>query len=301
MLKSIKIAVAEIYVPVKRQELLDPAKIEVLAEAILEEGHKSPILVRQGNNRYVLIEGLHRLEALKALGENEINAVIVAALVEATHVFQTKHHMDGPVASGYQHRVVVSHRRGIRPAESQRKRIFFDRPIDLDDIFGFAKCLTVVSRASEQDVNVILQWIDPDYQFILDLAGDRFEMGWLKQGRIIPLQTINSAHFILFIVPFLTAMLRRLAKARERRALPTLRALCIEAESLTPENLAVLLKGLSKMKDRGFLDNALVAHYHSLRDPTELCGFREHILSESQPPQVLEETLEDAVSGIAYV
>lgn len=79
LLKSIKIAVAEIYVPVKRQELLDPTKINVLAEAILEEGHKSPILVRQGNNRYVLIEGLHRLEAMKALGENEINAVIVAA------------------------------------------------------------------------------------------------------------------------------------------------------------------------------------------------------------------------------
>ena len=125
-------------------------------------------------------------------------------------------------------------------------------------------------------------------------------MGWLKQGRFIPFQTINSAHFILFIVPFLTAILQRLAKARKRRALPTLRALCIEAECLTPGNLAVLLGGLSKMKERGFLDNALVAHYHSLRDPRELYGFREHILSENRPPEKIEAVLEGALSGIAY-
>jgi hypothetical protein len=155
-----------------------------------------------------------------------------------------------------------------------------------------------IATGLEREVNSLLQWIDPDYQFVLDLEGNRFEMGWLKQGRFIPLQTINSAHFILFIVPFLTAVLQRLAKARERRALPTLRALCIEAECLAPGNLAMLLGGLSKMKERGFLDNVLVAHYHSLGDPEELHGFREHILSEYYPPEKIEEVLEDA--GIAY-
>jgi hypothetical protein len=158
-----------------------------------------------------------------------------------------------------------------------------------------------IATELEQEVNAILQWIDTDYQFVLDLAGNRFEMGWLKHGTLIPLQTINSAHFILFIVPFLTAILRRLAKARERRALPTLRALCIEAECLTESNLAVLLKGLSKMKERGLLDNALVAHYHSLRDPAKLHGFREHILSASEanniPSEEIEEVLEEV--GVA--
>lgn len=79
MLKSVRIALAEIYVPVKRRSSLDPTKIETLAEAILEEGQKNPIQVRRGNNRYVLIEGLHRLEAMKALGEDEADAIIVAA------------------------------------------------------------------------------------------------------------------------------------------------------------------------------------------------------------------------------
>jgi len=157
-----------------------------------------------------------------------------------------------------------------------------------------------IATGLEGEVNAILQWIDPEYQFVLDLAGNRFEMGWLKQGTLIPLQTINSAHFILFIVPFLMAMLRRLAKARERRALPTLLALCIEAESLTPENLSVLLRALSKMKERGFLDNALVAHYHSLRDPSDLYGFREHILTEDPPLQPMQEALEDTLSGVQW-
>lgn len=53
--------------------------MEALAESILEDGQRTPIQVRSGNNRYVLIEGLHRLEALKALGETTVEALIVAA------------------------------------------------------------------------------------------------------------------------------------------------------------------------------------------------------------------------------
>ena len=79
MLESVSIKVAEIHVPAKRRGLLEPDKVEALAESILEDGQKTPIQVRRGNNRYVLIEGLHRLEALKALGETAVDALIVAA------------------------------------------------------------------------------------------------------------------------------------------------------------------------------------------------------------------------------
>lgn len=113
-------------------------------------------------------------------------------------------------------------------------------------------------------------------------------MGWYRHGRLIPFTTINSAHFILFIVPFLAAVVNRLARARERAGYPTLQALCVEAESLTPENLSMLLKGLAAMKQRGFLDNVLVAHYHSIRNPEKLFGFKEHIL-ESGAERRLEE------------
>lgn len=73
------IKIAEIYVPAKRRKLLEQEKVDALAEAILEEGQQRPIQVRQGNERYVLIEGLHRLEAMKALGEPTIAALIVSA------------------------------------------------------------------------------------------------------------------------------------------------------------------------------------------------------------------------------
>jgi ParB/RepB/Spo0J family partition protein len=78
-MESLAIKVAEIYVPTKRRSTLDPEKVETLAESILEEGQQIPIQVRRGNNRYVLIEGMHRLEAMKALGEDSIDALIVAA------------------------------------------------------------------------------------------------------------------------------------------------------------------------------------------------------------------------------
>ena len=78
-MKSLSINVADIYVPTKRRGLLDAERAEALAEDIMESGLKIPIQVRRDNERYVLIEGLHRLEAMKALGETTIDALIVAA------------------------------------------------------------------------------------------------------------------------------------------------------------------------------------------------------------------------------
>ena len=79
MLKPQDIPINEIYVPVKRHKTLDPAKAEELAEDILENGQKMPIQVRQGKGRFVLVEGLHRLEACISLGEEKISAYLVQA------------------------------------------------------------------------------------------------------------------------------------------------------------------------------------------------------------------------------
>jgi len=78
-MEATAIKLIEIYVPAKRRATLDTSKIDILAEDILENGMNLPIQVRRGNNRYVLIEGLHRLEAMKALGETTIDVLIVAA------------------------------------------------------------------------------------------------------------------------------------------------------------------------------------------------------------------------------
>lgn len=78
-MESVQIPIAEIYVPAKRKSTLKPAQVDALAEAIMEEGLKKPISVRKGNGRYVLQEGLHRLEACRALGEETIESIIVRA------------------------------------------------------------------------------------------------------------------------------------------------------------------------------------------------------------------------------
>lgn len=70
----------DIYVPVKRKRDLDPEKVASLAESILEEGMKVPIRIRRDKDeRLVLVEGLHRLEACRALGEDTIVGILVAA------------------------------------------------------------------------------------------------------------------------------------------------------------------------------------------------------------------------------
>ena len=79
LLEDRDLPIAAIYVPAKRRRTLDEATVAALAESILEEGMKAPILVREDGARYVLVEGLHRLEACKALGEETVNCTLVQA------------------------------------------------------------------------------------------------------------------------------------------------------------------------------------------------------------------------------
>jgi sulfiredoxin len=76
---DVLIKIADVYVPVKRRRTLDQATVEAIAESVIEEGLKIPILVRPDGDRYVLVEGLHRLEACRALGEETIMANAVNA------------------------------------------------------------------------------------------------------------------------------------------------------------------------------------------------------------------------------
>ncbi len=72
MMKRENFPVADIYVPVKRRATLDQKRVHEIAESMLKDGQQTPILVRPDGARFVLVEGLHRLEAAKALGETSI-------------------------------------------------------------------------------------------------------------------------------------------------------------------------------------------------------------------------------------
>ena len=79
MLQKKSFPIDRIHVPVKRVKTLDPEKVEALAMDMLENGQKTPLRLREGKDRFVLIEGYHRLEALKALGEETVEAYLVRA------------------------------------------------------------------------------------------------------------------------------------------------------------------------------------------------------------------------------
>jgi len=70
--------IAQIYVPVKRRNTFNSELVREIAESMLDIGQQAPILVRRDGERFVLIDGLHRLEACKALGEETILGLFVS-------------------------------------------------------------------------------------------------------------------------------------------------------------------------------------------------------------------------------
>jgi sulfiredoxin len=81
LMRTIKIPLAEIYVPTKLAKTLDTAKVETRAEEFMESETPTPVQVRRDadRNRYVLVSGVNRLEAARALGEDSIEALVVQA------------------------------------------------------------------------------------------------------------------------------------------------------------------------------------------------------------------------------
>jgi ParB-like chromosome segregation protein Spo0J len=72
--------IADIYVPMKRRATLKPDLVQEIAASMLEVGQQTPIMVRQEDGgRFVLVEGLHRLEACKSLGDTSIVGYLVQA------------------------------------------------------------------------------------------------------------------------------------------------------------------------------------------------------------------------------
>ena len=79
LMKPTVIKIAEIYIPAALRHPLDPKKLEEIAVSIADIGQQTPILVRPDKERYVLVSGLYRLEACRALGETTVIANIVQA------------------------------------------------------------------------------------------------------------------------------------------------------------------------------------------------------------------------------
>lgn len=69
----------KIFVPTKQKKAIRPESVAAVAESIMDIGQQAPISVRLDGDRLVLVEGLHRLEACKALGETNIIGVLVPA------------------------------------------------------------------------------------------------------------------------------------------------------------------------------------------------------------------------------
>ena len=78
MLKTVPIPVEDVYVPTGLRKELDESRLGQAADDLMEGDDIAPIQVRKGKGRYVLVTGLHRLEAAKALGEATVEGIVVA-------------------------------------------------------------------------------------------------------------------------------------------------------------------------------------------------------------------------------
>ena len=73
------IKIEDIYIPAARKAQHDPEKVDAIVEDMMEGNKQRPAKVREGKDRYVLTEGINRLEACKNVGDTEIEAYIVQA------------------------------------------------------------------------------------------------------------------------------------------------------------------------------------------------------------------------------
>jgi sulfiredoxin len=76
-MQTVAVKLTEIYVPARFRAALDPAKLASLQASINEGGLKVPIHVRRDKERYVLVSGFHRLEAVRGLGADTVQALVV--------------------------------------------------------------------------------------------------------------------------------------------------------------------------------------------------------------------------------
>jgi hypothetical protein len=75
----------KIHIPEKKRKALKPEVVQDLAESILDVGQQDAILVRREKDHFVLVDGLHRLEACKALGERAILGLLISAEAARQH------------------------------------------------------------------------------------------------------------------------------------------------------------------------------------------------------------------------
>ena len=67
----------EIDIPPHRMRELNPDKARELAESIKKIGQLSPIIVRETGHGVELVTGLHRMEAVRILGDRHVTAFVV--------------------------------------------------------------------------------------------------------------------------------------------------------------------------------------------------------------------------------
>jgi len=110
----------KIYVSEKRRKDLKPELVQEIAESILEVGQQVPILVRSEKGRVVLVEGLHRFEACKALGEDTI--IATGAASAAVTETRPAEHLRKPSRSQGNRRTSGSTPRTLSEWLTQQKR-----------------------------------------------------------------------------------------------------------------------------------------------------------------------------------
>ncbi|WP_417457400.1 ParB N-terminal domain-containing protein [Kordiimonas sp.] len=79
MLKTVPVRIDEIYVPTDRRKEINQSEIDTIVSAMMDDVPRKPVRVREGKGRYVLIEGVNRLEACKTVGDETVPAYIVQA------------------------------------------------------------------------------------------------------------------------------------------------------------------------------------------------------------------------------
>ena len=99
---------------------VDPKAVKRLADSISKIGLRQPITVRDKNDRYILVAGLHRIEAYKKLGKEHIMACIVTMTNDNARLWEIAENLHRSELSNLERAECIEEWRAITDKERNR-------------------------------------------------------------------------------------------------------------------------------------------------------------------------------------
>jgi ParB family chromosome partitioning protein len=153
---SMPLPLDEIEIPEGRRPV-DPAAVKRLADSIEQIGLKHPITVRRKGERYILVAGLHRLEACRKIGREHVPSIICTMTNAEARMWEIAENLHRAELTKLQRaeyieewrELVLKNSTPVQPAEAGVRKTADKLGIDPAEVIASRKIASILPEAKE--------------------------------------------------------------------------------------------------------------------------------------------------------